>query len=71
MHVRNSRTAVFLGEIKWYGPWRQYCFEPRQNTIFNKTCLQDIVDVLQTLNEEQLAKQVTPAGAGLKVEMGE
>lgn len=31
-----------LGEVKWYGPWRQYCFFPEPNTVFNVTCFDHI-----------------------------
>ena len=31
-----------LGYIKWYANWRQYCFYPEGNTVFNKECLIDI-----------------------------
>jgi len=37
-----------LGEVKWYGPWRQYCFFPK-NAIFNKGCLEDINDFITQL----------------------
>lgn len=39
--VRSVRHGDLLGDIKWYGPWRQYVFEPF-NAIFNKQCLNDI-----------------------------
>ena len=32
-----------LGIVKWYGPWRQYCFFPSAETVFNKNCLDDII----------------------------
>ena len=31
-----------LGAIRWFGQWRCYAFFPRDNTIFEKTCLRDI-----------------------------
>jgi hypothetical protein len=40
--VNSARTGDPLGEIKWYGPWRQYCFFPLENTIFNNGCLDEI-----------------------------
>ena len=51
MHVENQRGQI-LGEISWFGRWRQYTFEPESYTTFNKACLQDITDVLTRLNEE-------------------
>lgn len=47
-----------LGEIKWYGPWRQFAFFPQPNCLFEKTCLQDITDFLKKLMEDRkLAKK--------------
>ena len=38
-----------LGQIKWYGPWRQYIFEPEPLTIFNRDCMLAICGFLQGL----------------------
>ena len=35
-----------LGEIRFYSNWRQYCFYPYQDTVFNRTCLKDIQDFI-------------------------
>lgn len=35
-----------LGEIKYYNHWRQYCFYPYPETIFNRTCIRDISDFI-------------------------
>ena len=42
-----------LGTVKWYGPWRQYCFYPEPQTIWNTGCLADIQDFLNVLKEER------------------
>lgn len=31
-----------IGTVRWYGPWRQYCFVPDENTVYNAECLEDI-----------------------------
>lgn len=41
-HCRSQSSNALLGEVKWYGPWRQYCFFPEANTVFNVTCHEDI-----------------------------
>ena len=46
---RNNRTGGELGRVEWYGPWRQYCFFPEPTTVFNVTCLKDIIDFLRQL----------------------
>jgi hypothetical protein len=43
---RSISHGALLGTVKWYGPWRQYCFWPHHSTVFNDTCLSDIQDFL-------------------------
>lgn len=38
----NQRSNDCLGEVRWYGPWRQYCFFPAPGCVFNVTCLANI-----------------------------
>lgn len=40
--VRNRRSLAPLGELRWHGPWRQYCFFPQGDTIFNPGCMERI-----------------------------
>jgi len=46
-----------LGTVKWYGPWRQYCFYPEPDTVFNDVCLAKIIGFLATLNAEHRQKR--------------
>ncbi len=41
--------SFILGKIKWYGPWKQYCFFPSANCIFNVGCLSDISEAINLL----------------------
>lgn len=50
--VENRRSGARLGEIKWYGAWRQYCFYPEANCVFNKGCLLDIQQFLKDAMED-------------------
>ena len=36
-----------LGLIKWYSPWRQYCFFPECNTLYVSSCLNDIINFMK------------------------
>lgn len=39
----DSKSGGFpLGQIKWFGRWKQYCFYPARVTVFNIDCLRDI-----------------------------
>lgn len=55
--VKAERTNAYLGSIKWYGPWRQYAFVPRPDTVFNHGCLHDINVVLKALMDERKKKR--------------
>lgn len=34
-----GRSGVqWLGVIKWYAPWRKYCFFPANDTLFDIQC---------------------------------
>lgn len=54
--VRSRRTMTLLGRIRWYGPWRQYCFEPEGATVWNKGCLDDIQAEIARLMDERRSR---------------
>lgn len=47
--VRAKEQGVLLGEIRWYGAFRCYCFYPQPNTIFETQCLDDITNFINAL----------------------
>jgi hypothetical protein len=51
--IKSKSSGVYLAEIRWYGPWRQYCFFPKPETIFNVTCMGDISNFIRQLMEER------------------
>jgi len=52
-NVRSVSSGAHLGAIRWYGPWRQYCFYATSSTIFNVECLSQIADRVETCNRWQ------------------
>jgi hypothetical protein len=42
-----------LGIVKWYSPWRQYCYYPWDNTLYSAGCLRDIADFLDSVKMER------------------
>ena len=57
--VINKSMNEEIAEIVWYPAWRQYCFFPSLDfdTVWNNTCLRDILEVLDMLmKEQQVAK---------------
>ena len=61
--LKNKKTKVYavihkdsgddLGEIKWFGRWRQYCFFPDWVVLFSRSCLRDIADFIDQLMEDR------------------
>lgn len=49
----NIKSGEILGIVKWYGPWRQYCFHTIFGVVFNKQCLADIQDFLEKIKDER------------------
>lgn len=44
--------GVSLGEIKWYGAWRKFCFFPNVDTIWDNKCLTFIIKFLDESNKK-------------------
>ena len=40
--VYSTLHGDLLGQIKWFGRWRQYAFFPGAGTAWNPDCLRDI-----------------------------
>lgn len=54
--IRSKSEGLRLGRIAWYVPWRQYCFEPDSNVVFNSGCLRDLKSFLDQVNDERVAQ---------------
>ena len=54
--VSNNKHGFILGTIKWYAPWRQYCFFPSCNVLFNATCLSEVNYIIDLLKNERKAE---------------
>jgi len=48
---RHISSAVYLGEVKWHSPWRQYGFYTDENDgiILSQSCLRDIANFIGQL----------------------
>ena len=50
----NNSTCSLLGHVKWYAPWRHYCYFPATIAVYSEGCLRDIcrfIDQLKLKNE--------------------
>ena len=54
VHVMSKRQNVELGQIKWYGGWRQYALFPAYGTIWNPDCLNAVNTAIALLMKERL-----------------
>ncbi len=55
-NCRNVHSTNLLGKVSWLSRWRQYCFSPNSETVFNSTCLVDISHFLTQLNDGHKTK---------------
>lgn len=49
-YCRNKHSKDILGIVKWYPAWRQYCFFPTCQAVYNNSCLLDISNFLTQLD---------------------
>lgn len=38
-----------LGQIYYYNTWKKYVFEPYENTFFDKSCMKQLIEFMETL----------------------
>jgi hypothetical protein len=50
--VQNERTFP-LGNIQWMPSWRRYVFCPSNSTVFDASCLSEIIGKLNELMQER------------------
>jgi hypothetical protein len=55
--VRNKLSNSLLGYVKWYAPWRKYCFFiDTPGLVFDADCLADIKEFINNLMQERREK---------------
>ena len=55
VRVQSRSSGCLLGEIRWYGAWRQFCFYPAFGVLFNVGCMNDITAKIGELMTERRA----------------
>lgn len=38
----SQEQYAVLGSVKWFAPWRRYCFFPGRQTVYEQDCLREI-----------------------------
>lgn len=46
-NILNKSSGIKIAKIKWYPAWRQYCFFPEFDTVFNPTCMAEIIQFIK------------------------
>ncbi len=46
-----SEDGTMIGAVRWWGPWRQYTFQPEPSTVFHDGCLRDIASFMKRVND--------------------
>lgn len=52
-NIISKSSGFILGQIKWYGAWRQYCFWPSSQCVFNTGCMDDIQKMIKKLMDQR------------------
>lgn len=47
-----SKSGSLLGNIRFHSPWRKYVFHPDGDTMFDASCMRDIVSFLVVQTRE-------------------
>ena len=62
--VQNKLSDFILGHVKWYAPWRKYCFLTYGSIVFDAGCLANIQDFLNKLMAARVHRR-QPDAAGV------
>ena len=46
-----DKEETLLGKVKYYAPWRQYCFFPESEVWFSYACMLEVLTFLADLKE--------------------
>lgn len=50
---RNLKSGGELGQVRWNGQWRQYCYFPCGDCVYSGGCLRDVAEFLAGLMAER------------------
>jgi len=52
-HIISKSSGAVLGLIKWYAPWRQYCFLTLFTVVWNVDCLRSVQEFITAEMEKR------------------
>ena len=60
--VMNINHDEIIAHIRWYNSWRQYCFFPKSDTVWNTKCLDDVNDLIKKLMKDRRINKLASNG---------
>ena len=45
--IYNNKGGEQLAILSFYKPWKQYVFSSRGDSVFNNSCLRDVLDFME------------------------
>jgi len=52
--IFNKSSSDVIGWLEYYPKWRQYVFSSGDNIIWNNTCLETVIELLNELNSTKV-----------------
>ena len=52
----HALDGMVIGEVRWYAPWRKYCFSPLAASVYEQVCLREIADFIVSQTEAHKRK---------------
>lgn len=49
--IKNN-SGCCIGEIRWYGPWRKFCFFPAPDTIWDNKCINAVYESIKYITDK-------------------
>ncbi len=52
-----DRSNGLLGKVRWFGRWRCYAFFPETDTVFNASCMRELVMFCDEATKKQRSRE--------------
>lgn len=52
-----SNAGDILGYVKWWSPWRQYCYFPSDEIVMASSCLRELCEFIDKLMDDRRTKK--------------
>jgi len=49
----HSKDGITLAVVRWFSAWRRYTFQPSSATVWDASCLREVMEFLEKLMQER------------------